>query len=272
MAPVRGRSVPRRVRDAEWLVSAAQLGNSGCCGRRSERVRDLRGSKMARPLEVQSVCVVPAGTYWVGSDSLPNAGPRHVRRFAKDVWLDRSLVTWSAYEAFVVAGGYADASWWQVDPSHQCPAEARPASVDARCEMIREMTLSGAAGVHAEHRSVFPVLGLSWFEAMALCRFFGARLPFETEWEVAAVTNRFQQDGGTAKWTHQEWCLDAYARQYWRADADIRGRPWRPASFVTIRGHTAEEPAIGPCARRGADPCLGAAGRGFRRVWDHAPV
>jgi len=226
---------------------------------------------MARVSLTQAVCVVPSGTYWIGSDSIPNAGPRHVRRFTEDVWIEHELVSWRDYSVFVASGGYADAAWWRMDDGAPFPEAARPASVDARCEAVRAVSLGAGRGPRPKPRSALPVLGLNWFEAAAICRFFGARLPFETEWEVAMTQNLLTKGASPATPTLQEWCQDAYARQYWRADADIRGRSWRAEAQVVVRGYTAMEPAIGPKARRAADPLASVADRGFRRVWDQPP-
>jgi hypothetical protein len=215
-------------------------------------------------------CLLPAGTYWIGSDGLRNASPRHVRRFAGNVWLDRDLVTWLDFVDFVTGGGYADATWWRSADGASFFEVARPSSVDNRCEAVRGLTLSAASSEWTRPRGDLPVLGLTWFEAAAVCHFFNARLPFETEWE-AATTSGLIGDSDAAP-VAQEWCLDAYASRYWRADADVRGRTWHAGQQVVMRGHSAVEPTVGPTARRSADPAAGGAGRGFRRVWERDPA
>jgi formylglycine-generating enzyme required for sulfatase activity len=216
------------------------------------------------------LCMLPAGTYWIGSDGVNNASPRHVRRFALDVWLDCDLVTWLDFASFVTGGGYADAAWWRTADGASFPEGARPNSVDARCEAVRGLTLAAAPPEWTRPRGDLPVLGLTWFEAAAVCNFFNARLPFEAEWE-AATTSGVLGDSAAVP-AAQEWCLDAYASRYWRADAGIRGRAWHVGQQVVLRGHAAGEPAVGATARRSADPAVGGAGRGFRRAWERDPA
>jgi formylglycine-generating enzyme required for sulfatase activity len=225
---------------------------------------------MREILRSRLFCVLPAGTYWIGSDGLKNASPRHVRRFAGDVWLDRDLVTWQDFADFVTGGGYFDAAWWRMAEGAPFPEAARPTSVDARCEAVRDLTLSAAPLAWTQSRGDLPVLGLTWFEAAAVCHFFNARLPFETEWE-AATMGGLLGDSGAAR-VAQEWCLDAYASRYWRADSGVRGRAWQAGQQVVLRGHSPGEPAVGVTSRRPADPAVGAVGRGFRRAWERDPA
>ena len=151
------------------------------------------------------LCMLPAGTYWIGSDGHKNASPRHVRRFAGDVWLDCDLVTWLDFAGFVTGGGYADDAWWRTADDASFPETARPSSVDARCEAVRGLTLSAAPPVWTRPRGDLPLLGLTWFEAAAVCHFFNARLPFETEWEAATTSGLL--NATVAGPVAQEWCL-----------------------------------------------------------------
>jgi hypothetical protein len=50
-----------------------------------------------------AVCI-PPGRYWIGDDSLPNAGPRHPLVFDKAVWIDRFPVRLADLERVVVRG------------------------------------------------------------------------------------------------------------------------------------------------------------------------
>jgi formylglycine-generating enzyme required for sulfatase activity len=227
-------------------------------------------AEMPNIMHSQHLCRLPAGTYWIGSDGVRNASPRHVRRFAGDVWLDRELVTWHDFVGFVSGGGYADTAWWRTADGALFPEATRPSSVDARCEAVRSLTLSAAPPEWTRPRGDLPVLGLTWFEAAAVCHFFSARLPFETEWEAATMSGILGDSVAVPE--AQEWCLDAYASRYWRADAGVRGRAWQAGQQVVLRGHSAREPAVSATTRRSANPAVGGAGRGFRRAWERNPA
>lgn len=210
--------------------------------------------------------ILPAGNYLIGNDGIPNAGPRHARRFLTDVVIEKEIVTWQAFETFVSSGGYADTGLWRSLAGPTFPESALVESVDDRCEAVRSMTIAAAPPVWPKPRKDLPLIGLTWFEASAFCRFYGARLPFESEWEVAMSRSLL----GAIR--AQEWCLDGYADRYWRADSNIRGSEWRSGKKVVFRGHHLGEPALGPSSRRPIDPSSGGPiGRGFRRVWERKP-
>lgn len=219
-------------------------------------------------------CRLPAGEYWIGSDNLKNASPRHLRLLSADIWIDRHLVTWGDFEAFVCSGGYTNESLWKTLAGNPLPLEAVPESIDGRCDSLRTAAMASTAcqrpaGIPWRK---MPATGLSWFEAAAICRFFNARMPFEAEWEAAVLKHGLFTSGpGASIGRWQEWMLDRYASRYWRADMSIRGNEWGGDREVVVRGHADNEPAVGPSGRRPTDPAIGSALRGFRRVWDHDP-
>lgn len=87
--------------------------------------------------------------------------------------------------AFIAEGGYRDARWWLSDGWHAVQSEGWEAplywELDGDAARIYEMN-----GVRAVEPAE-PACHLSYYEADAIARWAGARLPTEMEWEVAAA-------------------------------------------------------------------------------------
>ncbi len=88
-------------------------------------------------------------------------------------WIARFPVTNAEDGQFVAAGGYVTPAWW--DPEGWAwVQEGGVREPDSRSH--------GAAPQRARH----PVVGVTWWEAMAYARWAGHRLPTADEWEKAA--------------------------------------------------------------------------------------
>lgn len=115
-----------------------------------ERFNDWRGHQMA---------LVPAGEFVMGSDFGSDERPRH-NVFLSHYYIDIFEVTNAQYAAFLNSTHdsytgtvlFQEADVWVIDPAH----------------------------------AHLPVVEVDWFEANAFCRWRGAKLPTEAQWEKAA--------------------------------------------------------------------------------------
>jgi ergothioneine biosynthesis protein EgtB len=128
------------------------------------------------------------GPAWVGAEgsgfAFDNEGPRH-RVWLAPYALATRLVTVGEARAFVEEGGYDTPSLWLSDGLDFVRAQGirAPGYVTAEAGGWEVFGLDGVR----EARDDEPVAHLSFYEADAIARFLGARLPTEAEWENAAA-------------------------------------------------------------------------------------
>ncbi len=143
---------------------------------------------------MESAAILPAPFAWI---VIPGKAYR----------ISKYPITNAQYAAFVEAGGYGQREWWT------------DAGWDAR---LRGLTLDYTQGIGVPteypwteprfwHDELFnspeqPVVGVSWYEALAFCRWLSAAtgeaitLPTETQWQYAAQGD----DGRLYPWG-SEW-------------------------------------------------------------------
>ncbi len=139
--------------------------------------------------------VVPGGECTIGAPAdgfaYDNERPRH-HTDVRDFLIGRHAVTNASYLTFVEGGGYERREWWS-EEGWAWKEEydiGRPAGWTA--DLRSEWRLGELEPL--DPRS--PVVHVSWFEADAFARAYGARLPTEIEWEKAAT---WDQETGLAR-------------------------------------------------------------------------
>ena len=96
--------------------------------------------------------------------------------------IDGRLVTNARYRDFVEDGGYTESSHWLADGWTHVNEQRWRRPLYWSEDSEREFTLSGWRNIQPDA----PVSHVSLYEADAFARWAGARLPTETEWELAA--------------------------------------------------------------------------------------
>lgn len=96
--------------------------------------------------------LIPAGEFQMGSENKDDEMPIHTV-YIDDFYMDVHEVTNAQYQEFLNATGHEPPEYWN-DPKFNAPDQ--------------------------------PVVGVTWYDAVAYCQWAGKRLPTEAEWEKAA--------------------------------------------------------------------------------------
>jgi formylglycine-generating enzyme required for sulfatase activity len=142
---------------------------------------DLVGSLGDTRLDAEDRMVwIERGDFVMGNDALDYRGnplPKHYVN-VPGFWIDKYPVTYYEYESFVDAGGYDSRECW-TDLGWRWKERVRRRQPDF-WEDMRQYRNS-------------PVIGISWYEAVAFANWAGKRLLTEAEWEKAASWDRIHQ-------------------------------------------------------------------------------
>jgi ergothioneine biosynthesis protein EgtB len=139
----------------------------------------------ARPAAALEFCACDGGLIEIGHSgdgfSFDNELPRH-RTYTAEFRLANRAVTNGEYLEFVRAGGYENPIHWLSDGWATIQKEGWQRPIYWTPSLEEEFTLTGLR----ELNPASPLCHVSYYEADAFARWAGARLPSETEWELAA--------------------------------------------------------------------------------------
>jgi formylglycine-generating enzyme required for sulfatase activity len=168
------------------------------------------------------VVPVPGATYWIGTDTSDQSDerPRHQVPL-RDFWIGRYPVTNAQYKLFVDARGYDTENYWTPAGWAWRRGEYKP-NLELYDKKYRDAIRAWIEGRKNRSEPYFwrdrrwnipnhPVVGVTWFEAMAYCAWLTEKLKAQSEqlkvwhagklltwkWELDALTVRLPTE---AEW------------------------------------------------------------------------
>lgn len=165
---------------------------------------------------------IPAGSFLMGSigEEQETAAdyPQHLV-YLPVYQIGRCEVTRGQYRRFIEAGGYQDPQYWSPQGWEwkgsnvvvyagmygsvgrtQLPEDARPRNAPERWEAEQEWFGHGHGHPRFMQTDDHPVIGVTYYEAEAYCKWAGGRLPSEAEWEKAARWDEVNQHARIWPW------------------------------------------------------------------------
>jgi formylglycine-generating enzyme required for sulfatase activity len=167
-----------------------------------------------RPDDLDTFIEVPAGTFLYGDEE-------EEREISYPYWVAKYPVTNAQYARFIQAGGYQQQVYWSKEGWQQREKEG--------WEQPRYWKDP------EENNPIFPVVGVSWYEAEAYCTWlakqeltipipkgYTVRLPTEEEWERVARGT----DGREYPWGDDFTRYNLNCAEFWAGKDDLDWNKW----------------------------------------------
>ena len=126
----------------------------------------------------QRFAIVPEGFVSLTQSIFDYPGCPEIDVETQPFLLAKHCVTNRQFQHFVDSGGYEDMSLW--------PEDVWPHLIDFTDQTGGHGPRFWRDGRHDRRLADHPVVGISYYEAEAYCRWAGYRLPTESEWQMAA--------------------------------------------------------------------------------------
>lgn len=126
---------------------------------------------------------IPAGSFLMGNNgqesfSYSNELPQHTV-YLEGYWIGKFEVTRGEYQQFINADGYSNRSYWSEAGWKWKVAKNKTVP------LFWDTQENWGTGVFSQTDD-YPVVGVTYYEAEAFCKWAGGHLPTEAQWEKAA--------------------------------------------------------------------------------------